>query len=201
MRARSSLPPQLLLLRVARRALRAQRRPLLAGARRGGGIELAILARHYGRAIAAHDIQTKRVDTYGEGDGYSERVMLLYDGLHYDALAVAAYDGAPEALDVTVLREGSADADAAARGAEALVAACHEARQFTGARARARCRQPAGLAAPDLKARVRRAGPAHAAHVRPPLDLSAARRARHPSLNDRQTSPTSRCAAASARKG
>jgi ubiquitin thioesterase OTU1 len=42
-------------------------------------------------------------DIYGQGSGYSERVMLLYDGLHYDALAVAAYDGAPEQLDVTVI--------------------------------------------------------------------------------------------------
>jgi hypothetical protein len=29
--------------------------------------------------------------------------MVIYDGLHYDALAIAAYEGAPEALDVTVI--------------------------------------------------------------------------------------------------
>ena len=29
--------------------------------------------------------------------------MLLYDGLHYDALAVSAFQGAPNDLDVTVL--------------------------------------------------------------------------------------------------
>lgn len=29
--------------------------------------------------------------------------MLIYDGLHYDALAVAAFEGAPEQLDVTVI--------------------------------------------------------------------------------------------------
>ncbi|KAF8057140.1 OTU2 [Scenedesmus sp. PABB004] len=97
----------------------------------GGGIELAILAAHYGRQIAAYDIQTKRVDVYGEASGYGERVMLLYDGLHYDALAVAAFEGAPEALDVTVLTVGSAEAAAAGAGADALVAACHAARQFT----------------------------------------------------------------------
>jgi hypothetical protein len=126
--------------------------------------------------------------------------MLLYDGLHYDAMAVAAFDGAPEELDVTILQVcgvqqrgvpvmcvlskepgtgargsacfvlssatidwpcehaaasrrplalacvhvcvptlrcctplqvGSADAGAAAGGAERLVAACHAARQFT----------------------------------------------------------------------
>lgn len=26
---------------------------------------------------------------YGSGEGYQERVMLIYDGLHYDALALA----------------------------------------------------------------------------------------------------------------
>lgn len=27
------------------------------------------------------------------GAGYSERVMVVYDGLHYDAMAVSAYEG------------------------------------------------------------------------------------------------------------
>lgn len=47
------------------------------------------VARYFGREIAAYDVQTKRCDLYGQGEGYSERVMLIYDGLHYDALAVA----------------------------------------------------------------------------------------------------------------
>ena len=45
--------------------------------------------RFFGREIAAYDIQTKRCDVYGQDEGHSERVMLVYDGLHYDALAVA----------------------------------------------------------------------------------------------------------------
>ena len=45
--------------------------------------------RHYAREIAAYDIQTKRCDVYGHERGYSERGMLLYDGLHYDAMALA----------------------------------------------------------------------------------------------------------------
>lgn len=75
-------------------------------ANRGGGIELFILAKYYGRQIDAYDIQTKRCDRYGEHDGHSERVMLIYDGLHYDAMAVAAFDGAPDDLDITVLQVG-----------------------------------------------------------------------------------------------
>ncbi|KAK8461653.1 hypothetical protein SEVIR_1G075900v4 [Setaria viridis] len=59
----------------------------------GGAIELSILSEYYGREIAAYDIQTTRCDLYGQEKNYSERVMLIYDGLHYDALAVSFLDG------------------------------------------------------------------------------------------------------------
>ncbi|CAI9787819.1 unnamed protein product [Fraxinus pennsylvanica] len=68
----------------------------------GGGIELAILAEYYGLEIAAYDIQTTRCDLYGQGKNYSERVMLIYDGLHYDALAMSPVEGAPEEFDQTI---------------------------------------------------------------------------------------------------
>ncbi|CAM8887837.1 hypothetical protein QQ045_024376 [Rhodiola kirilowii] len=68
----------------------------------GGAIELSILAQYYGREIAAYDIQTTRCDIYGQEMKYAERVLLLYDGLHYDALAVSPFDGAPEEFDQTV---------------------------------------------------------------------------------------------------
>ncbi|KAH7544388.1 hypothetical protein JRO89_XS15G0159300 [Xanthoceras sorbifolium] len=68
----------------------------------GGAIELAILADYYGREIAAYDIQTSRCDLYGQEKKYSERVMLIYDGLHYDALAMSPFDGAPEEFDQTI---------------------------------------------------------------------------------------------------
>ncbi|GBF96418.1 ubiquitin thioesterase [Raphidocelis subcapitata] len=97
----------------------------------GGAIELSILAVHYGREVAAYDIQTKRCDVYGQGNGYTERAMVIYDGLHYDALALSAFEGAPEHLDVTLLQIGSAQEAAASEGAARLVAACHDARQFT----------------------------------------------------------------------
>jgi ubiquitin thioesterase OTU1 len=35
----------------------------------GGAIELSILSAHYGREIAAYDIQTKRCDVYGQVRG------------------------------------------------------------------------------------------------------------------------------------
>ena len=43
---------------------------------------------------ARYDIQTQRCDVYGSGEGYGERTMLLYDGLHYDAMVLAYEAGA-----------------------------------------------------------------------------------------------------------
>lgn len=97
----------------------------------GGAIELSILARHYETEIAAYDIQTKRCDVYGQGSGYRDRVMLIYDGLHYDALALSVFEGAPEELDVTKFEPGNGSSAAIEAAAAQLVEACHQARQFT----------------------------------------------------------------------
>ncbi|EIE18214.1 OTU-domain-containing protein [Coccomyxa subellipsoidea C-169] len=97
----------------------------------GGAIELSILSRYFGREIAAYDVQTKRCDVYGQDAGYEERVMLIYDGLHYDALAVAAFEGAPEDVDITMFDTHGSEADSIGRAAAELVAKSHEARQFT----------------------------------------------------------------------
>lgn len=68
----------------------------------GGAIELSILAEYYSHEIAAYDIQTTRCDLYGQDKNYHERVMLIYDGIHYDALAMSPFDGAPEEFDQTI---------------------------------------------------------------------------------------------------
>ncbi|CAK9146954.1 unnamed protein product [Ilex paraguariensis] len=68
----------------------------------GGAIELSILVDYYGREIAAYDIQTTRCDLYGQGKNYQERAVLIYDGLHYDALAMSPAEGAPEEFDQTI---------------------------------------------------------------------------------------------------
>jgi ubiquitin thioesterase OTU1 len=75
----------------------------------GGAIELYILSRHYECEIAAFDIQTKRCDIYGQEQGFSQRCMVVYDGLHYDALAVAAFENAPEELDGRMFEVTSPD--------------------------------------------------------------------------------------------
>ena len=87
----------------------------------GGEIELAILSLYYQKQIAAFDVQTAKCRIYGLQHGFKERGMLIYDGLHYDALAVAQYDGAPEEMDVTVFDPESTEGRIIMEGATALV--------------------------------------------------------------------------------
>lgn len=98
----------------------------------GGAIELAILSDFYGREIAAYDIQTKRCDVYGQAKGYKERALLIYDGLHYDALGLAPFPDAPEEVDQTIFTvDKSGGIGYASRLAEKVVEEAHRARNFT----------------------------------------------------------------------
>ena len=54
----------------------------------GGAIELQILAEYYKTEIMAFSIETGRFLTYGEGLNYSNRIYLIYNGIHYDALVI-----------------------------------------------------------------------------------------------------------------
>jgi len=94
----------------------------------GGGIELAVLSEHYGTEIAAFDCQSGRVDIFGQGRGYRQRAMLIYDGIHYDLLVKQLFDGAPSTLDVTLF--DVADEDAVAK-AKAVAEEAKQKRQFT----------------------------------------------------------------------
>ena len=80
----------------------------------GGPIELTILAKHFGVRINAYDIRTQRKDCYGGADdGVSAAVAtggtcyVVYDGIHYDALALAASSSSSEDGDITVVLPGS----------------------------------------------------------------------------------------------
>lgn len=96
----------------------------------GGAIELSILAEHFQCEIAAYDICTKRRDLHGEGQGYEKRCMLIYDGIHYDALALAADASAAEAEDVTMFQTGAV-AELVDVKARSFVEEQHKQRQFT----------------------------------------------------------------------
>ncbi|XP_077243620.1 OTU-like cysteine protease family protein [Tasmannia lanceolata] len=98
----------------------------------GGAIELSILADYYGREIAAYDIQTTRCDLYGQEKKYPERVMLIYDGLHYDALAMSPSDEAPEEFDQTIFTVHKDRTIGAIEGLSLnLVKDAHRKRSFT----------------------------------------------------------------------
>ncbi|KDD73557.1 hypothetical protein H632_c2057p0, partial [Helicosporidium sp. ATCC 50920] len=124
---------------------------ILEDAHWGGAIELAVLAEALGVELAAFDIQTRRCDVYGRGRGFERRGMLLYDGLHYDALTVnskglageergdlvsveAADDGDGEEEQrqaLTLLQPAAQRLRAVMQAARRLVHAAHEAKAFT----------------------------------------------------------------------
>lgn len=52
----------------------------------GGAIELAILSNHYGIEIAVVDTINAIINRFGEDQHYPHRVLLLFDGIHYDPL-------------------------------------------------------------------------------------------------------------------
>lgn len=70
----------------------------------GGAIELGILAAHYETEIDSVDVETGRVDqfTYEGGGGGGMRCILLYSGIHYDAVTLAPMLDAPAEWHQTV---------------------------------------------------------------------------------------------------
>eukprot|EP01137_Pigoraptor_chileana_P003124 Opistho-2@42876 len=88
----------------------AYRNWILDGKHWGGAIEISILSKHFQTEIAAVDIQTLRIDRYGEDLAYKHRALLIYDGVHYDPLALSLFDGASEDMDVTVFPTEHGDA-------------------------------------------------------------------------------------------
>ena len=56
----------------------------------GGAIELDILSKHFNIEISSIDVQTLRTDRFNEGR--PERCILVYSGIHYDAIALSPSD-------------------------------------------------------------------------------------------------------------
>lgn len=93
----------------------------------GGAIELSILSKHYQAEIAVVDTESGRVDRFGEGSGYSNCVYLVYDGIHYDPLAVHSPSDPSKPLQ-TVFPVGD---DTRLTEALEIAAAAKKRRQFT----------------------------------------------------------------------
>lgn len=66
----------------------------------GGAIETSILSKFYQCEICVVDTQTVRIDRFGEDAGYTKRVLLIYDGIHYDPPSVAFPD--PDTPPLTI---------------------------------------------------------------------------------------------------
>ncbi|KAI9505755.1 ubiquitin thioesterase OTU1, partial [Coemansia spiralis] len=71
----------------------------------GGGIEMAAISQRFHVEICSIDIQTLRIDRFGEGK-YARRVLLLYSGTHYDYVAQVASIGDPRDFDRTEFETG-----------------------------------------------------------------------------------------------
>ncbi|KAL7420765.1 ubiquitin-specific protease otu1 [Cryptotrichosporon argae] len=67
----------------------------------GGAIELSAFANHYKTEISSFDVATGRCDRFGEGQ-YENRCVLVYSGIHYDALSVSLLPESPAAYHSTV---------------------------------------------------------------------------------------------------
>ncbi|KAF9187717.1 ubiquitin-specific protease otu1 [Haplosporangium sp. Z 767] len=74
----------------------------------GGAIELAIFSEHYKIEIDSIDVLTNRVDRFGEGQ-YSQRALVMYSGIHYDAVALTPDLGIPAECDQTQFDTTSQD--------------------------------------------------------------------------------------------
>ncbi|KAL2163738.1 hypothetical protein VTH06DRAFT_5797 [Thermothelomyces fergusii] len=65
----------------------------------GGAIELSILSDIYNIEISSIDVKSLRVDRFGENK--SNRVIILYSGIHYDRIAFCMDLSYPVDVDVT----------------------------------------------------------------------------------------------------
>ncbi|AFR98666.2 ubiquitin thioesterase OTU1 [Cryptococcus neoformans C23] len=67
----------------------------------GGAIELSIFAKHYKTEIASFDVATGRCDRFGQ-DEYDSRCLLVYSGIHYDAISLSPLPVSPASFHTTV---------------------------------------------------------------------------------------------------
>ena len=58
----------------------------------GGAIEVSILSKYFSVEIDIVDTQFVRINKFGEDQNYPQRVLLIYDGIHYDPLMLESFD-------------------------------------------------------------------------------------------------------------
>lgn len=55
----------------------------------GGAIELKVFSDMFQIEIASIDVQSNRVDIFGQDKNYPQRIYVIYNGVHYDPLVMA----------------------------------------------------------------------------------------------------------------
>lgn len=58
----------------------------------GGAIELSILCKHFEIEIVAIDVKNTLLHNFGKEGNYQQKMLLLYDGIHYDPLKFQPLD-------------------------------------------------------------------------------------------------------------
>lgn len=65
----------------------------------GGEIELSILSAHYKVEMVVFDVTSMSRLCYGEDQGFTQRMFLLYDGIHYDLVVESPSSNASPSQD------------------------------------------------------------------------------------------------------
>ncbi|ULY68574.1 putative ubiquitin thioesterase OTU1-like protein [Chlorella virus XW01] len=55
----------------------------------GGAIELKLFSEMFQVEIASIDTQSNRIDIFGQENNYTNRIFIIYNGIHYDPLVMA----------------------------------------------------------------------------------------------------------------
>jgi len=97
----------------------------------GGAIELTILAAHYRTEIASIDVETGRIDRFGDGAGEGARALLIYSGIHYDAAVLAPEPNAPQDFCVSVVPSIGAEGEQVLDALRALATKLRSKRAYT----------------------------------------------------------------------
>ncbi|XP_066986449.1 ubiquitin thioesterase OTU1 isoform X1 [Macrobrachium rosenbergii] len=59
----------------------------------GGAIELSVLSQYYEMEIVALDAKTGVLNRFGEDKKFSHRMIVMYDGIHYDPIYMETFEG------------------------------------------------------------------------------------------------------------
>ena len=97
----------------------------------GGGLELRILSMIYKREIITFNIETARQHTFGEEMGFTKAIMVIYNGVHYDALAIAKSPRGKEPEDLTEFNPRTKRGKMIVAAAQKMVELKNKGAQFT----------------------------------------------------------------------